>query len=128
MKKDYKKTSSFDFPGLFEKRCAQCGKIFYPAYRHVFKQGCKWFCKYSCENSFMREQQNKQKKRPDRRRNTYAVELTDTKSGLILNFDSATEAAKRLDLCAEEIRRCCRGERLSYRGYLCEYRREMVSL
>ena len=40
--------------GLNGKKCAVCGKIFYPAPMHVYKRyfgskyHIKWFCKYSC--------------------------------------------------------------------------------
>lgn len=126
MQKKMKKPPSLNLPDLFEKKCAQCGKIFYPAYAHVFKRDGLWFCRCSCENAFLRAKEEKRKK--DSRNRTYPVTLTDVKSGAVLNFESATEAAEKLDLCLTEIRKCCRGERQVYRGYFCEYRKEIVAL
>jgi len=127
MQKILKKPPPLNVPDLFEKKCAQCGKIFYPAYGHVFKRESTWFCGYSCENAFLRAEESRRKMRADKRRMAYPVKLTDIKSGAVLEFESATEAADKLDLCLTEIRKCCRGERQVYRGYICEYRKEIVT-
>ena len=54
---------------LFEKKCACCGKIFFPTYNHVFviktRQGQvrAWFCKYTCMNKYREEQRAKRQYR-----------------------------------------------------------------
>lgn len=33
-----------------EKKCAKCGKTFIAAPEHIFKQGTKWYCTWTCYN------------------------------------------------------------------------------
>lgn len=32
------------------KKCKKCGKIFIPAPMHIYKQGSKWYCSWTCYN------------------------------------------------------------------------------
>ena len=31
-----------------ERRCAYCGRVFYPVYAHAFRISERYFCKYTC--------------------------------------------------------------------------------
>ena len=58
---------------LIEKKCAFCGKIFYPTYNHAFVAGNKdgrprqYFCKYTC---MLRYREEKAKKRKYKKRDS----------------------------------------------------------
>ncbi|MBO7310610.1 MAG: hypothetical protein J6U86_04385 [Clostridia bacterium] len=58
---------------LIEKKCAWCGRVFYPAYNHAFVEGHKdgrprfYFCKYTC---MLRYREDKAKRRKYRKRDT----------------------------------------------------------
>lgn len=56
---------SFDELGINEKKCATCGKIFFPTALHVYKRNygragrTKYFCKYSCMTAWDRAHPHK---------------------------------------------------------------------
>ena len=41
-----------NYPMMFEKKCAECGKTFVSAPEHIFKIGNSWFCKWTCYNHY----------------------------------------------------------------------------
>lgn len=54
---------------MTEMKCACCGKIFVPAPYHVYRDGSKWFCKYTCYNKHLTEKENRQNQMKGGRRN-----------------------------------------------------------
>lgn len=42
---------------LIEKVCPECGKVFLPAALHIYKDGKKVFCKWSCYNSYLNKKE-----------------------------------------------------------------------
>ena len=36
--------------GMYEKKCAKCGKNFISAPEHVYKTNRKWYCSWTCYN------------------------------------------------------------------------------
>lgn len=54
---------------MFEKKCAHCGKVFFPTKYHAYKEAynghTKWFCKYTCMLRY-REKHKKKKVTEDK--------------------------------------------------------------
>lgn len=48
------------------KKCAKCGKKFYPAPQHVFKENSKWYCTWTCYNH--RKDKKKKEKKNEKER------------------------------------------------------------
>ena len=35
---------------MIEVKCEKCGKVFFPTPQHIFKDGKKYYCKWTCYN------------------------------------------------------------------------------
>lgn len=40
-----------------DRVCYECKKKFLPAPYHMFKDGKRWFCKWTCYNSYMKKKE-----------------------------------------------------------------------
>lgn len=58
------------FVNFMIKKCPECGKEFYPATEHIFKDGSKVFCKWSCYNHYMAKKEADKKEREKKRNGT----------------------------------------------------------
>lgn len=48
--------------GIWEKKCARCGKIFISAPQHMYRYDGKWFCSYTCYDRHLDDVESKAKK------------------------------------------------------------------
>lgn len=99
---------------MTEARCAKCGKVFIPAYYHIYKDSTKIYCSWTCYNH---KDDDKEKKKGSKR-----VELWRLDGGEVLRvFKNAEDASRQTGYDAEKIREACRtGE--AYRGFIWMYR------
>ena len=44
---------------LQECKCAECKKVFCPAPLHIYKDGKKVFCKWTCYNAYIKRKESK---------------------------------------------------------------------
>ena len=47
------------FINLVERVCPECGKVFVPAALHIYKDDTKFFCKWSCYNSYLNRKEKR---------------------------------------------------------------------
>ena len=110
-----------NFPDLFEKKCAVCGKKLFPTPYWVYKRQVKgqmrWFCSYSCDLKDA-------KGSVDGRRYSrfHAVEMLDAGGAVLREFEHAAAAAKAIGCKPDGIRKCCRGQVETYCGNRWRYK------
>lgn len=104
-----------------EAKCEMCGKTFIPTYEWVYRTYDKYYCSYHCYNHRhdVKPEINEPKKvRVSRKVGQY------TKSGeLIKVFLSAKIASETLGFGMENIRKACRGEVKTYKGFIWKYQK-----
>lgn len=97
--------------GSWEKICPICGKHFFPTPEHVYKNGKKVFCSYTC---FLKGKT--QAGAFSKKVSQYALDGT-----LIKTFDSAVLASTKTGIHLNSIRLCCRNQQKTAGGYLWQY-------
>lgn len=100
---------------MTEVHCAKCGKVFIPAYYHIYKDSTKIYCSWTC---YIHKDDDKKKITRKNKR----VELWNMSGSEVLRvFKNAEDASRETGYNAEEIREACRtGE--AYRGFIWMYR------
>lgn len=99
---------------MIERKCKKCGKNFIPAYYHVYKDGGKIYCSWTCYNH---RNDSKVKKEAKYK----VVEVCDKDGSLIRAYKSAIEAAEQLGFCINNIRKAC-VDGSEYNGFLWKYK------
>lgn len=96
---------------LQESHCVKCGKPFFKAPQHVYKDHKGVYCSWSCFNH-----RKEKKNRPSK-----CVEQYSKSGRLVCTFPSAAAAAEHISGTADNIRTACR-ECSFYKGYLWRYK------
>lgn len=99
---------------IIEHRCPKCGKIFFPAPYHAYKDNGKLFCSWTCYNH-----------RNDGRNLNKKCNVVEqyTKSGIaVRTYPNAWQAAIQINGSADGVRTACR-KCTFYKGYLWRYKK-----
>lgn len=96
---------------IVEICCPTCKKIFVPAPHHVYKDGDKTYCTWTCFNH--REQEPKKSC-------SRAVLMYDMHGNLVEKFTSAVKAADRVQGNPTHLRDACKHSK-RYKGYFWRY-------
>ena len=99
---------------MIERVCDKCGKVFCPAPYHVYKEGNKIYCTWTCYNH---RNDSKVKKETKYK----GVEVYDKSGSLIREYKSAIDAAEQLGFCINNIRKAC-VDGSEYNGFLWKYK------
>ena len=94
--------------------CPKCGKNFFPAPQHVFKDEKGFYCSWTCYNH----------RKDGQIRKTRRIEQFDSNNHVIRTFHSATQAAEYMGGTADGIRGACRTSTI-YKGYLWRYKNDL---
>lgn len=97
-----------------ETLCPKCGKNFFPAPQHIFKDDKGTYCSWTCYNH----------RKDGLVRKARRIEQLDCNNHLIRTFHSATQAAEHIGGKAYNIRAACRNSTI-YRGYLWRYKDDL---
>lgn len=101
--------------------CPICGREFFPPVRSewVYRVGRALVCSYPCQSKGLSRVEVKTRKSVRPRK---PVEMCNLDGGVLRTFCDANVAAALLGYSPSEIRKCCRGEYRSYRGYTWRYK------
>ena len=94
--------------------CPKCGRNFFPAPQHIFRDERGCYCSWTCYNH----------RKDERVRKARFIEQLDANNHLIRSFHSATQAAEYIGGTADNIRSACRNSTL-YKGYLWRYQNDL---
>ncbi len=97
-----------------EKRCKKCGKTFIPAYYHIFKDGKRFYCSWTCYNH-----RNDHKVKAEKKYKQ--VDMYDKSGELLKSFKSARDAADITGYDPDMIRDACR-DGCVYKGFIWKYK------
>lgn len=103
-----------DTPGLMERNCVVCGKIFFPTRPEYAWGAC---CSYGCTLKKERERDCEKKGYKTRPVEQYTLD-----GAFVARFESARAAALNVGLTKDRyIRDCCTGKTKTSAGYLWRY-------
>lgn len=98
---------------LTEHRCPKCGKLFFPAPYHMYKDKANIYCSWTCYNH----------RNDGRKERKLKVVEQCTKSGeVVRTFSSVKQAALYMDGTIDAVYSACRNNKI-YKGYLWRYKK-----
>lgn len=98
--------------GLTESYCVRCGKAFFPAPMHVFKDNKGRYCGWTCFNH----------RNDDKAPRYQPVECLCLDGTVIITYQSATKAAESVGSAAYLIKRAI-DNGTPWKGYLWRYKK-----
>lgn len=102
---------------FIDRKCDKCGKNFVPAPYHQFKDGSKYYCKYTCYLHREKSQDTR----------TKAILMYDKSGDLIKEFESAKIATlylAELGICTSmnALHRACHRPAKDFHGFIFKYK------
>lgn len=103
---------------MLETKCKRCGKNFWVAPYHIYRDDKGMYCTWTCYNH-----RNDDAKNPHHKSRT--VMQCDQSTGFVIaTFNSITEAADHINGEAKTISRACATDK-PYKGYLWRYKNDV---
>lgn len=105
---------------MLETKCKRCGKNFWIAPYHIYRDEKGMYCTWTCYNH-----RNDDKTKAQTHPKSIPVMQLDRYSGFVIaTFNSITEAADHIGGEAKTISRACTANK-PYKGYLWRYKNDV---
>lgn len=105
---------------MLETKCKRCGKNFWVAPYHIYRDEKGMYCTWTCYNH-----RNDDNPKAKKNKKTTPVVQCDKSSGLVIaTFNSIEEAADHIGGETKTISRACKANK-PYKGYLWRYKNDV---
>lgn len=104
---------------MLETKCKRCGKNFFVAPYHIYRDEKGMYCTWTCYNH-----RNDDKPKAQTHPKSIPIIQYDKSGNVVKTFDSLAEAASHINGTAKTISRVCK-TRTPYKGYLWRYKNDV---
>lgn len=104
---------------MLETKCKRCGKNFWVAPYHIYRDEKGMYCTWTCYNH-----RNDDNPKAHTHPKSMPIVQYDKSGNVVATFNSITEAADHIDGEAKTISRACTANK-PYKGYLWRYKNDV---
>ena len=104
---------------MLETKCKRCGKNFWVAPYHIYRDEKGMYCTWTCYNH-----RNDDKPKAQTHRKSIPIIQYDKSGNVVKTFNSMADAANDINGTAKSISRVCKTH-TPYKGYLWRYKNDV---
>ena len=105
---------------MLETKCKRCGKNFWIAPYHIYRDEKGMYCSWTCYNHRNDDKPKAQAQHPK----SIPIIQCDKSGNVVATFNSIVEAANHINGNARTISRACK-TKTPYKGYLWRYKNDV---